>query len=167
MPITRYYNVYYVWLCWSTYIAYTHAVNYVFPFSLGWALECACVNCLMMVTSADQTNESPGNVAHHRMDVSGITCLLLKLQIIPFASVDCVKLLNSWWWFHTRMHRMICKNKTSFRPNLDPKGTLSSILTVKLASTEQAHSYEPPQEVLRKAKSATWEYNKAHLMKPQ
>lgn len=23
----------------------------------------------MMVTSADQTNESPGNVAHHRMDI--------------------------------------------------------------------------------------------------
>ena len=27
---------------------------------------------------------------------------------------------------------MVCKNKTAFRPSLDPKGTLSSILTIKL-----------------------------------
>ena len=64
-----------------------------------------------------------------------------------------------------RVFSMIRKNKTSFRPSLDPKGTLSSILTIKLASTGDAHSYEPSQEVLRKAKSATWEYNKAHSKK--
>ena len=64
-----------------------------------------------------------------------------------------------------RVFSMIRKNKTSFRPSLDPKGTLSSILTIKLASTGDAHSYEPSQEVLRRAKSATWEYNKAHSKK--
>uniref|UniRef100_A0A1X7TD97 Uncharacterized protein n=1 Tax=Amphimedon queenslandica TaxID=400682 RepID=A0A1X7TD97_AMPQE len=57
---------------------------------------------------------------------------------------------------------MVRKNKTAFRPSLDPKGTLSSILTIKLASTEPAHKYEPAKDVIRKAKSATWEYNKAH-----
>ena len=36
-----------------------------------------------------------------------------------------------------RVFSMIRKNKTSFRPSLDPKGTLSSILTVKLPSIEK------------------------------
>ena len=31
-----------------------------------------------------------------------------------------------------RLFSMVRKNKTSFRPSLDPKGTLSSILTIKL-----------------------------------
>lgn len=64
-----------------------------------------------------------------------------------------------------RVFSMVRKNKTAFRPSLDPKGTLSSILTIKLASTEPAHSFEPAKEVLKKAKSATWEYNKAHSKK--
>ena len=56
---------------------------------------------------------------------------------------------------------MVRKNKTAFRPSLDPKGTLSSTLTIKLASQEAAHRYEPSKEVLRKAKSAT-----SDIMKP-
>ena len=40
-----------------------------------------------------------------------------------------------------RIFSMIRKNKTSFRPSLDPKGTLSSIVTIKLANTEPAHSF--------------------------
>ena len=43
----------------------------------------------------------------------------------------------------TEERGMVCKNKTAFRPSLDPKGTLSSIITIKLASTEAAHKYEP------------------------
>ena len=57
---------------------------------------------------------------------------------------------------------MVRKNKTASHPSLEPKGTLSSILIIKLASQEAAHRYEPSKEVLRKAKSATWEYNKTH-----
>ena len=64
-----------------------------------------------------------------------------------------------------RVFSMVRKNKTAFRPSLDPKGTLSSILTIKLANTQPAHSYEPSKEVLKKAKSATWDYNKAHSKK--
>ena len=45
----------------------------------------------------------------------------------------------------------------------DPKGTLSSILTIKLARTEPAHCFEPSKATLSKAKSATYEYNKAHI----
>eukprot|EP00731_Ephydatia_muelleri_P033141 Em0025g97a len=61
-----------------------------------------------------------------------------------------------------RIFSMVRKNKTCFRPNLDPKGTLSSILTVKLATKQECHQYEPTKEVQNKAKSATWEYNKQH-----
>ena len=61
-----------------------------------------------------------------------------------------------------RVFSLIRKNKTAFRPNLDPKGTLSSIITIKLANTEPAHCYEPTSDVLKSAKSATWEYNKLH-----
>ena len=64
-----------------------------------------------------------------------------------------------------RVFSMVRKNKTAFRPSLDPKGTLSSILTIKLANTEPAHCFEPSKEVLTRAKSATWEYNKAHSKK--
>ena len=64
-----------------------------------------------------------------------------------------------------RVFSMVRKSKTAFRPSLDPKGTLSSILTMKLANTQPAHSYEPSKEVLKRAKSATWDYNKAHSKK--
>ena len=65
-----------------------------------------------------------------------------------------------------RLFSMVRKNKTAFRPSLDPKGTQSSILAIKLAAREPAHCFEPTkEEVLSKAKAATWEYNKAHSRK--
>ena len=60
---------------------------------------------------------------------------------------------------------MIRKNKTAFRPSLDPERTLSSILAIKLAAPDPAHSFEPPKDVISKAKTVTWEYNKAHSSK--
>ena len=62
-----------------------------------------------------------------------------------------------------RIFSMVRKNKTAFQPSLDPKGTLSSILTVKLANDVPAHQFEPSKELLKTAKSATWNYNKEHL----
>ena len=64
------------------------------------------------------------------------------------------------------MFSMVQKNKTRFCSSLNPKGILSSILTIKLADNLPVHSYEPSKEVLKKAKSATWGYNKAHT-RPQ
>lgn len=65
-----------------------------------------------------------------------------------------------------RVFSMVRKNKTAFRPSLDPAGTLSSILTIKLArNTQPSHTYEPTSGVLKSAKSATWEYNKTHTNK--
>ena len=59
-----------------------------------------------------------------------------------------------------RVFSMVRKNKTAFRPSLDPKGTLSCILTIKLSNID--HSFEPNKETLKKAKSATYEYNREH-----
>ena len=59
-----------------------------------------------------------------------------------------------------RLFSMVRKNKTAFRPNLDPAGTLSSILSIKLAAKEPAHCFEPSSEVLKNAKAATCEFNK-------
>ena len=59
---------------------------------------------------------------------------------------------------------MAWKNKTCFRPNLDPEETLGSLITVKLArENEPIHEITLPQEVLDKAKKATKEYNKSFI----
>ena len=62
-----------------------------------------------------------------------------------------------------RVFSLITKNKTSFRPSLKLDGTLSSIIQVKLANPEPCHRYEPTKEVIKKAKTATMMYNKAHV----
>ena len=61
-----------------------------------------------------------------------------------------------------RIFSMVRKNKTSFQPNLDPNGTLSSILTIKLANDKPAHAFQPPSTMVKKGRSATWDYNKLH-----
>jgi len=61
-----------------------------------------------------------------------------------------------------RVFSMVTKNKTIFRPNLKLDGTLSSILTVKLANIELCLKYEPLHAVIETARKASTEYNKAH-----
>ena len=62
-----------------------------------------------------------------------------------------------------RLFSMARKNKTAFRPNIKLDGTLSSILTVKLANSKPCHKFEPAKSVLDLAKRATMEYNRAHV----
>ena len=64
-----------------------------------------------------------------------------------------------------RVFSMINKNKTKFRPSLKLDGTLSSIITIKLANEMPCYLYEPEESVLETAKKATMEYNKAHSCK--
>lgn len=56
-----------------------------------------------------------------------------------------------------RVFSLIRKNKTAFRPNLDPNETLGSIVTVKmeLQNGSRASKYEFPPTVLSSAKKAT------------
>ena len=63
-----------------------------------------------------------------------------------------------------RVFSMVTKNKTKFRPNLKVDGTLSSILTIKLANPGVC-AYEPTKDVLHSAKQATMTYNQAHCSK--
>ena len=63
-----------------------------------------------------------------------------------------------------RVFSIVRKNKTCFRPRLDPEETLASIVTVKLAmESESAETFNIPQEVLTAAKSATYKYKLSHL----
>ena len=63
-----------------------------------------------------------------------------------------------------RVFSMIGKNKRAERSSLQVKGTLSSIMTVKLAELN-AKTFTPPASVLKAAKSAIYEYNKKHKRK--
>lgn len=71
--------------------------------------------------------------------------------IIPHSNAD-----------EERVFSMVRKNKTPFRPNLGLETTLSSLLTVKLATDEPCHKFEPHSSVIKKAGKVTWEYNKEH-----
>ena len=112
--------------------------------------------------------EEEGGPTYHRMDIIWhyLSTLRAPDNTLRFARLSNIAMLvlivphsNA---EEERVFSMVRKNKTCFRPSLDPKGTLSSILTIKLADNLPAHSYEPSKEVLKKAKSATWEYNKTH-----
>lgn len=89
-----------------------------------------------------------------RLRFSRLSKVAMLVLIIPHSNAE-----------EERVFSMVRKNKTAFRPALDPKGTLSSILTIKLAHTEAAHQFEPNKELLKTAKSATRVYNRAHCSK--
>ena len=63
-----------------------------------------------------------------------------------------------------RVFSIVRKNKTCFRPRLDPEETLASIVTVKLAmESESVETFNIPQEVLTAAKKVTYKYKLSHL----
>lgn len=61
-----------------------------------------------------------------------------------------------------RVFSMVRKNKTPFRPSLGLDKTLPSLLTIKLATEEPCHKFEPHPSVVARAGKVTWEYNKEH-----
>ena len=63
-----------------------------------------------------------------------------------------------------RVFSLVRKNKTPFRPNLDPDETLGSIVTTKMALPKDipAFKFEPAKELLVASKKATKLYNNAH-----
>ena len=63
-----------------------------------------------------------------------------------------------------RVFSIVRKNKTCFRPRLDPEETLASIVTVKLVmESESVETFNIPQEVLTAAKKVTYKYKLSHL----
>ena len=61
-----------------------------------------------------------------------------------------------------RVFTMIKKNLTASRSCLDQEETLGSIMTIKMESLNSPGGIELPPNVLKGAKSATRQYNKAH-----
>ena len=62
-----------------------------------------------------------------------------------------------------RVFSMVGLNKTKTRNTLALDGTLSSIMTVKMADIEpQCFKWEPPVSVIKASKSATNTYNTQH-----
>ena len=53
-------------------------------------------------------------------------------------------------------------NKTKTRNCLALEGTLSSILTIKMAGLGQIHKWEPPASVVKASAHASEDYNKEH-----
>ncbi|CAL8389421.1 unnamed protein product [Boreogadus saida] len=53
-------------------------------------------------------------------------------------------------------------NKTKTRNSLALDGTLSSIMSIKMADLEPCFKWEPPSDVLKASKKATGQYNRAH-----
>ena len=62
-----------------------------------------------------------------------------------------------------RIFSIIRKNKTCFRPNLDPNETLESLVMVKLAmESELVTKFKLDGDLLERAKQATRKYNQEH-----
>ncbi|CAL8316662.1 unnamed protein product [Boreogadus saida] len=61
-----------------------------------------------------------------------------------------------------RKKSVVGLNKTKTRNSLALDGTLSSIMTIKMADLEPCFKWEPPSDVLKASKKATGQYNRAH-----
>ena len=61
-----------------------------------------------------------------------------------------------------RVFNLIKLNKTPTQSCLDPNGTLSSIVTIKLANGDSCYSWEPLKNVLKASKSAATKYSELH-----
>ena len=64
-----------------------------------------------------------------------------------------------------RVFNLIKLNKTPSRNSLNPNGTLSSIVKVKLANQRNPAAWESSSELLKSAKKATKQYNDEHKAK--
>ena len=67
-----------------------------------------------------------------------------------------------------RVYALVNKNKTDScdRNRLDPEGTLSAIISVKLARPEErckCYEYIPEKHLLTQAKTVTTKYNNLHV----
>ena len=66
-----------------------------------------------------------------------------------------------------RVFSLIKLNKTDYRNSLNLHGTMSSLLTFKMADLGPSRLFKPSKNMAAKAKKATWEYNKNHVGKSQ
>ena len=106
------------------------------------------------------------NTKYYRMDVlwghiSKIKTCFGHLQFnLLFKVAKLVLVLPHSNAGEERVFSMVRNNKTTFRSSLG-FNTLGSILIAKLSNEDALH-FKPDKELLKSAKSATWEYNKRH-----
>ena len=129
-------------------------------------LECARVK----LTEEDEDGVADDETASlFRMDViwAHISCMKLTDENLKFGRL-CKVAKTVLILPHSKPHSnagkervfsMIRKNKTPFRGSLAVNGTLSSLMTIKLAN---CHQFEAPLEVLTSAKKATRNNNLLH-----
>ncbi|XP_033967957.2 uncharacterized protein [Pseudochaenichthys georgianus] len=101
-----------------------------------------------------------GNMASMKNKVTGMSRFgrlsrIAKLVLVlPHSKADA-----------ERVFSVVGLNKTKTRNSLALDGTLSSIMTVKMANLEpQCFKWEPPPSVIKASKSATNTYNMRHVM---
>ncbi|KAJ8381382.1 hypothetical protein SKAU_G00021600 [Synaphobranchus kaupii] len=61
-----------------------------------------------------------------------------------------------------RVFSVVGLNKTKTTNSLALDGTLSSIMTIKMAGLEPCFKWEPSSTLIKASKTATSQYNKAH-----
>ena len=61
-----------------------------------------------------------------------------------------------------RVFSVVGLYKTKTRNSLALDGTLSSIMTIKMAGLEPCFKWEPPPAIIKASKMTTVQYNKAH-----
>ncbi|XP_048008269.1 uncharacterized protein LOC125243045 [Megalobrama amblycephala] len=71
--------------------------------------------------------------------------------VLPHANADA-----------ERVFSVVGLNKTKRRNSLALDGTLSSIMTIKMANLEPCFKWEPPSDIIKASKKATGQYNHAH-----
>ena len=86
-----------------------------------------------------------------RLRLKRLSKIAMLVLTIPHSNAD-----------EERVFSMVRKNKTPFRPSLGLDKTLPSLLTVKLATGEPCHKFEPHPSVVARVGKVTWEYNKEH-----
>ncbi len=87
-----------------------------------------------------------------RLRFGRLSRVAMLILTMPHSNVD-----------EERVSSLIRKNKTSYRPNLDPDETLSIIMVkMELLSRNARDKYIFPPNVLHAAKSATRNHNRAH-----
>jgi len=104
---------------------------------------------------------------HHQMDTIWAYLKALKSpnEAFSFKRLATVALLVVTLPHSNAEEECSVWNKTKFRQSLKLDGTLSSILTIKLAKSEPCHKYNPSAAVIKSAKKATTEYNRVHSSK--
>ncbi|KAL1004840.1 hypothetical protein UPYG_G00051250 [Umbra pygmaea] len=71
--------------------------------------------------------------------------------VLPHANADA-----------DRVFSVVGLNKTKTWNSLALDGTLSSIMTIKMANLEPCFKWEPPSEVIKASNKATGQYNHVH-----